>query len=121
MQVNVIVMIEKEIVSFILIVKVMLQQIIEILKGIVRYIEIEIGIVVLLIMIGIDLIENVDFEMIEFSYIEIKKIIFYLEEGVLIGYFMIGSLIDQFMKDYLCLEENEGFILRSECFCQFFY
>ena len=56
-------MIETEIVSLILIVKVMSWQIIEISKGIGRHIEIETGIVVLLTMTGIDLTENADLEM----------------------------------------------------------
>lgn len=64
MQANVIVMIETEIVSLILIVKVMSSQIIEISKGIGRHTETETGIGVLLTTTGIDLIENADLEMI---------------------------------------------------------
>lgn len=118
MQANVIVMIETETVSLILIVKVMSWQIIEILKGIGSYIETETGIVVLWTMTGIDLTENADLEMIGLSHIETKKTIPRPEEGDLIGHPMTESLTDQPMKDRPCLEEKEDLTQRSECPCQ---
>lgn len=92
MQANVIVMIETETASLILIVRAMSWQIIEISKGIERHIETETGIVVLLTMTGIDLTENADLEMIGLSHIETKKTILHPEEGDLIDHLMTESL-----------------------------